>query len=212
MGEGIAIVICPESAIIYGLEGTLFSLPARGDSARISGKRRKGERRTLRRQETKWDKVGWRKDRPKDRQIGKVRLGWTRKGRDGEEYKQFDVTSCIRLVAPLIAQEAHFYPSSDVLRRSPPSADHAQDHYLRKSYLPATPNGSRNISDGIAAPKVGRYIQSRPISGSLFFTTDLCFPTTSGSTVNSQRADFRMLKNLFREYTSNDGPIVNDSQ
>lgn len=59
---------------------------------------------------------------PKDRQIGEA---WLRDGRGderGEEGKRFDVTPCIRLVALLIAHEPHFYPSRDVLERSPPPA------------------------------------------------------------------------------------------
>lgn len=51
---------------------------------------------------------------------------------------------------------------------SRPRVDH-----LHKYYLPAlTP---WNISDGIATPEVGHYIQSRSISGSFLLPTDLVF-------------------------------------
>lgn len=82
------------------------------------------------------------------------------------------MTPCIRLVALLIAQGPHFYPSSSgvLQRRSLPSRAHV-DH-LRKSY-PANPNAY--ISDGIATPKMGHYIQSRLISGSFLLPNDLCF-------------------------------------
>lgn len=51
--------------------------------------------------------------RESEGQIGKTAVAAEKR----EGYKQCDVTPCIRLVASLIAQRPHFYPSRDVLGR-----------------------------------------------------------------------------------------------
>lgn len=66
--------------------------------------------------------------------------------------------------------------------------------HLRKSYLP--PLTSRNISDGIATPKVGHYIQSHPISGSSLFTTVSLFPTVYCTTNDSMERNYKKLSQL----------------
>lgn len=130
----------------------------RDNSTWILRRRRKGALETLRsKRRNGWrDKGQMEKDTEGYRQTEKNGHGC------GGTYKQFDVTPCIRLVALLIAQEAHFYPSRDI---SAPLGfvDHLCVFYLLYPSLLKYIWWNRRHSQ-----RGGYYIQSRLISGSFF--------------------------------------------